>query len=182
MKNALKKLSNLVLISSPPRRPSKPPLRPQGFTLIEILIVVIILAVLASIVVPGLSNTNAETNKAMLLENLRVMREQVAIYRAQHDDVSPGYLAGDNSQTPTEDIFIAQLTGFSDINGNLSDAKDIQFRFGSYLRKIPANPMNGLSTVLVVDNNDEVPAPDGSFGWIYKPADHIFIPGTVIDD
>jgi general secretion pathway protein G len=153
-----------------------------GFTLIEILIVVILLGVLASIVVPGLSNTNTETKKAMLLENLRVIREQIAIYRVQHDDVSPGYPAGDVSAAPSEEDFIAQLTGFTDIKSNPSDTKSMQFRFGSYLRKIPENPINGLSTVLVVANQAEVPQPDNSVGWIYKPADQIFIPGTVILD
>jgi prepilin-type N-terminal cleavage/methylation domain-containing protein len=46
----------------------------KGFTLIEILIVVIILAILASIVIPGLSNTSLEAKKNMLQENLRVMQ------------------------------------------------------------------------------------------------------------
>jgi len=149
--------------------------RNQGFTLIEILIVVIILAILASIVIPGLSNTSLEAKKNMLQENLRIMQEQIGVYRAQHWDTAPGYPGGDTTAVPTEAEFVAQLTNYSDENGATNNAWTARFRYGFYLRKIPENPINGLNTVQILDDADAVPAPDDSHGWIFKPADLIFI-------
>ncbi|MCP4711388.1 MAG: prepilin-type N-terminal cleavage/methylation domain-containing protein [Planctomycetes bacterium] len=149
--------------------------RKQGFTLIEILIVVIILGILASIVIPGLSNTSMEAKKNMLQENLRVMQEQIGIYRAQHWDVSPGYPDGDTTAAPTEAEFVAQLTNYSDEDGVTNDTWTARFRYGFYLRKMPENPINGLSTVQVLADADAVPAPDNSHGWIFKPGDLVFI-------
>ena len=147
----------------------------QGFTLIEILIVVIILAILASIVIPGLSNTSLEAKKNMLQENLRVMQEQIGVYRAQHWDIAPGYPDGDTAAVPTEADFVAQLTNYSDENGVTNNTWTARFRYGFYLRKIPENPINGLSTVQILEDVDAVPAPDDSHGWIFKPGDLVFI-------
>ena len=69
--------------------------RSKGFTLVEILIVVVILGILAGIVIAGFSNTSTEAKESMLKENLRIMRTQIGAYRAQHEDVSPGYPDGD---------------------------------------------------------------------------------------
>jgi hypothetical protein len=33
---------------------------------------------------------------------------------------------------------------------------------------MPSNPLNNLTTILIVPNGGAVPPPDGSTGWIYK--------------
>ncbi len=153
----------------------------RGFTLIEILIVVIILGILAAIVIPGVSNSSREARKNMLLENLRVMQEQIGVYRAQHFDVSPGYPNGNTAAPPTEADFIAQLTSYSDIDGVTNNARTARFKYGFYLRKIPDNPINSLNTVQVIGDGGVVPDPDGSYGWIYKPGDMVFLSGSSPD-
>ncbi len=146
-----------------------------------LVIVVIILGILAAIVIPGVSNTSKEARKNMLLENLRVMQEQIGIYRAQHFDVSPGYPNGNTAAAPTEADFIAQLTSYTDIDGVTNNARTARFRYGFYLRKIPDNPINSLNTVQIIGDGDVVPDPDGSHGWIYKPGDMVFLSGSSPD-
>ena len=77
-----------------------------GFTLIEILIVVVLIGIMAAMVIPKFSNAAAESRESMLLENLRILKAQIGVYRAQHWDVAPGYPNGDTSVNPTEADFI----------------------------------------------------------------------------
>src|SRR5205085_10403286 len=67
----------------------------RGFTLVEILIVVIILGVLASIVIPLFKNSTADARKAALVDQLHSVRVQVQLYTLQHQDTRP-YLEDDD--------------------------------------------------------------------------------------
>src|SRR5438105_7518089 len=87
--------------------------RERGFTLVEILIVVVILGILAAIVIPRFSDASHQARENMLKDDLRYLRLQVQVYKAQHRDLAPGYAAGDMSQAPTEADFAAQMTQFS---------------------------------------------------------------------
>ena len=82
----------------------------KAFTLVEILIVVIILGILAAIVIPQFSNATQNARASMLADNLRIMRTQVMVFKAQHNSVSPGYPGGDSSQPPTQTDFVAHQT------------------------------------------------------------------------
>ena len=62
--------------------------RRTGFTLIEILIVVIILGILASIVIPQFSNASHITRENTMKEDLRYLRSQITVFRFQHRDVA----------------------------------------------------------------------------------------------
>ncbi len=50
-----------------------------GFTLVEILIVVVILGVLAAIVIPQFSTATSEANLNTLLGNLQTVRSQIQL-------------------------------------------------------------------------------------------------------
>ena len=147
----------------------------SGFTLVEILIVVIILGILAAIIIPKFSNAGLEAKENMLRENLRVIKTQIGSYRAQHIDVSPGYPGGDTENAPTQDAFEEQMTMFTDIYGTSNAIQTDQFKYGPYLRQLPDNPINQLPTIEVVVNGDDMPAAgDDSHGWVYKPDSTIF--------
>jgi|TARA_B100000959_G_scaffold286307_1_gene364404 general secretion pathway protein G len=55
----------------------------RGFTLIEILIVVVILGILAAVVVPQFTNAADDANDAAVRTQLQTIRGQIELYRAQ---------------------------------------------------------------------------------------------------
>jgi general secretion pathway protein G len=148
-----------------------------GFTLIEILIVVVILGILAAIVVPHFSNASHQARENTLRDDLRFLRVQVQVYKAQHNDDPPGYPGGDRTAVPTEAEFIGQMTQFTDVDSNVNGAATPVFKYGPYLLRVPHNPLNDQNTVQVLANGTPMPAPAAlpvmngpdPYGWIYKP-------------
>lgn len=69
--------------------------RNKGFTLVEILIVVVILGILAAIVVPQFTDASQQAVKGALASQLQTINAQVELYRVQntgtlpHDDADP---------------------------------------------------------------------------------------------
>src|SRR5690349_17608085 len=113
----------------------------RAFTLIEILIVITILAIVATIVIPQFSNASNTARENMLKDELRYLRTQIVVYKAQHHDVAPGYADGDNTQAATETDFIQQMTRHTDEHGAVSSTASDVYKFGPYLAGIPENPL-----------------------------------------
>src|SRR5437588_12205187 len=63
--------------------------RASGFTLVEILIVVIILGILAAIVIPQFTNASQDARKSSLSSQLQTLRSQIELYKMQHKDTFP---------------------------------------------------------------------------------------------
>jgi general secretion pathway protein G len=143
---------------------------------------VVIIGILAAVVVPQFSNATGAARENVMKDELRYLRTQIVVYRAQHRDVPPGYPGGNISSTPTAGDFINQLTQHTDEHGNTSTIQTETFRLGPYLSKMPANPFNNLSTLIVVPDGSAMPAPDGSTGWIYKPQTQEIIANLVGSD
>jgi prepilin-type N-terminal cleavage/methylation domain-containing protein len=57
----------------------------KGFTLVEILIVVIILGILAAIVIPQFTNASEQANSSQTLTDLQTLRSQISLYRARNN-------------------------------------------------------------------------------------------------
>ncbi|MEY3143651.1 MAG: PilD-dependent protein PddA [Planctomycetota bacterium] len=61
----------------------------RGFTLIEILIVVVILGILAAIVVPQFTNASQEATASSIRSQLQTLRGQIELYRVRNGGTLP---------------------------------------------------------------------------------------------
>jgi prepilin-type N-terminal cleavage/methylation domain-containing protein len=71
--------------------------RNSGFTLVEILIVVVILGILAAIVIPQFTNASSEAVKGSLVSQLRTINSQIELYRVRNNGSLPVLPAETNS-------------------------------------------------------------------------------------
>src|SRR5690242_16948663 len=115
--------------------------RKGGFTLVEILIVVIILGILAAIVIPQFTSASQDARKNSLVSQLQTLRSQPELYKLQHLDQLPSTLIGG---TPDW----SQMTTKTDATG--ATGTTTAFPFGPYLQADPTNPLNSQSAALVV--------------------------------
>ena len=99
----------------------------SGFTLVEILIVVVILGILAAIVIPQFTDASTEAKTSSLCADIQTMRSQIELYKIQHTDSLP--------RTDTFANFETDMT-----------TKGADGR-GPYMQKIPTNPFNNLNTI-----------------------------------
>ena len=136
----------------------------RAFSLVELVIVVTIIGVLASIAVPRISGAATGANSAALQATLASVRKAIDIYYAEHGSY-PGY--DPSAKTPSGDWFFKQLTMYSDADGDTNATFSPTYKYGPYLRKpFPTNPTNDLTTVLVKPTPSAPDPAAGSYGWV----------------
>ncbi len=96
----------------------------HGFTLIEILIVVVILGILAAIVIPQFTDAAAEASRSNLQSQLQTLRSQLELW---------------NVQNPA-DPYDAAITPDDTFWDNLYQ--------NNYLQTLPKNPLQNGSTLV----------------------------------
>ena len=108
----------------------------KAFTLVEIILVVAILGILAALIFPVFQNDVTKAKEAAARESLRIVRNVIELYAAQHNGVPPGYPGDDMSQSPGDQaLFVAQMVGA-----------------GKYLKSLPDNPFDLLTTNILLLN------------------------------
>ena len=103
----------------------------QGFTLVEILIVVVILGILAAIVIPQFTSASESAKASSLVSQLQTIRSQLELYQVQHN--------GDYPDLSTDWDQMTKKTNAAGETGEDDSTK------GPYLQKAPANPFNNSS-------------------------------------
>ena len=116
----------------------------RAFTLIEILIVVVILGILASILIPQFANVSQDSRRTAELTTVQTLRNQITLYRVQHRDMNP---------STTQ--FWTNLMATTDEYGNVGS--DVIHKYGPYVAQAPVNPYNGLNTVEAVSAPGAIP-------------------------
>jgi general secretion pathway protein G len=129
--------------------------RPSAFTLVEVLIVVVIMAILAAVIIPQFTDSTKDAKSSTVKFNLSTLRSQIQLYRTQHTGINP-------------DAALDKLTKNTDASGAIGTGAN--YPFGPYLREIPANPITNSKAVKSI-TNDPAAAGDvtsGGAGWLYN--------------
>ncbi len=123
----------------------------HGFTLVEILIVVVILGILAAIVIPQFTNASESAKSSSLISQLQTIRSQLELYQVQH-----------NGDYPTLVQLWDNLTTETEVDGTAGDNSGDEF--GPYLQQDPVNGFENTATVLAAG------AEAAGVGWTYDAA------------
>lgn len=107
----------------------------SGFTLVEILIVVVILGILAAIVIPQFTDAATEAKESSLKTDLQAIRSQIELYKIQHTDELPG------NGTAS---FYQCMEGKTDVYGAVWSSG---VSYGPYMQSLPKNPFNDQNSV-----------------------------------
>jgi prepilin-type N-terminal cleavage/methylation domain-containing protein len=132
-------------------------MRPGGFTLIEVLMVVTTMAIIAGVVVPQVATVIDDAKNAALLRDLREFTMAIERYRMEHNGGAPDLIQNDQ---------LVQLMQKTDADGNIGTGP--QYIYGPYLIAVPRNALNGVTKVFRVNT-----APPDNLasrvGWVYHP-------------
>jgi general secretion pathway protein G len=124
----------------------------SGFTLVEILIVVVILGILAAIVIPQFTDASTQAKESALASDIQMMRSQLELYKIQHNDNLPNT----TGQAAFEACML-EKTGQDGLPGT---------EFGPYMSKMPSNPFVDGDTADDIDFDASGTCPsDGQTGW-----------------
>ena len=155
-----------------------------GFTLVELLIVVIIIAILAAIVVPQFTSATLDAKEAALDSNLAGMRSAIELFRAQHSGgVYPGGIAASGGTCPTggtastaaintAQAYMDHLLMYTNASGQACSLGDATFKYGPYFRKgIPSDPITGkgsaVGDIVVTTAGTPLAPAAATGGWAY---------------
>jgi prepilin-type N-terminal cleavage/methylation domain-containing protein len=143
----------------------------NGFTLIEILIVVILLGILGTIIIPQLTISSDDAEFATLKANLNLLRRAIELYYYEHGNLYPGFRRqGGGGLDPGGGTLVKkQLTMYTSFDGYTNTKKTATYKFGPYIKgaALPYNPYNNLNDLKnnTTETDITVRASDGSTGW-----------------
>ena len=137
----------------------------SGFTLVELLIVVIILALLSAIVVPQFSASTDDAKSSAADTSLANIRAAIDLYYQQHGEY-PGAIAstatGCSGSTTgggainTAQAVLEQLSLYTDGDGAACSLADATFKYGPYIKKptLENEPFGETNVLEVVSAGD----------------------------
>ena len=144
------------------RRNEGAEVRQKGFTLVEMLIVVVLLGVLAAIVIPQFVGASEDAREAALGMDLVNARKQIVLYMVEHNGRGPHL---NQSGRVDRGRFVERMTGRTDLDGRIN-SEGIR---GPYLLQWPTNPFCDESVARDITIGGRLAAPrNGKSGWYFS--------------
>lgn len=126
----------------------------DGFTLVEVLIVVVFLGIVATLMIPMLDRPTSEARRTMVLRQLQTITNQVELYRSQNGSGFP-------TSHPSDPM---GPDGAKSGWGILVSAE--------YLKEEPLNVFTGSTRLAVGDVGEaSIQGPESEYGWYYEQSE-----------
>lgn len=147
----------------------------SGFSLVELVIVIVILGIIAAVAIPRITSGSRNAGESALRANLQTMRNSIDWYYAEHGNIFPGAKGDGVNLADTPEALISQLTQFSKLDGTVSATPDPAFPFGPYVRgklpKLTVGSNTSQNTIAVLNQTAALTVDvAGGTGWIYNVA------------
>ena len=149
----------------------------KGFSLVELVIVIVILGIIAAIAIPRISAGSKNASESALRANLQSVRNAIDWYYGDHNNTYPGEKGDGTNPAKSAGSFVTQLTQYSNAAGAVSPDKDPLFPYGPYLRTglpnlpVGANAGKGSipAEITLVDAVTPITVVPGDLsGWHYN--------------
>ena len=124
----------------------------SGFTLVEILIVVVILGILAAIVIPQFTNATQDAQAGNLKAQIASIQRQIELFRAKNNNLTPFATATWDSLVPPSGAPAGTYV---------------------YLKAAPSNPAwAGVATAKTTVSTGAAGTGSATTGWFYNTTDN----------
>ena len=133
--------------------------RLDGFTLVELVVVVLMLGIFVAVAVQRFSISARQAEEAALAADLRRMRDALQFYAAEHNGNYPASLTA--------------LARYTSAGGAMSSNKTAFYQYGKYIHQIPPCPVGthkGATGWGACSNPPGGEAGSPTVGWLYHSA------------